>query len=67
MRRGDRLYDLVVVTSHNRQGRPGAGSAIFVHLQKGPGRPTAGCVAFRRADLSWILARWRGGRLDIRR
>jgi L,D-peptidoglycan transpeptidase YkuD (ErfK/YbiS/YcfS/YnhG family) len=66
MRRGDRLYDLVVVTSHNREGRPGHGSAIFVHLQKGPGRPTAGCVAFRRADLSWILTRWRGGVLDIR-
>ena len=66
MRRGDRLYDIVIATDHNAEGRPGAGSAIFLHLQKGPGRATAGCVAFRRADLLWILARWRGGRVDIR-
>jgi L,D-peptidoglycan transpeptidase YkuD (ErfK/YbiS/YcfS/YnhG family) len=67
MRRGDRLYDVVVVTDHNAGGEPGAGSAIFLHLQRGPGRPTAGCVAFRKPDLLWILGRWRGGRIDIRR
>jgi len=61
MRRADPLYDVVAVTDHNRQGRPGAGSAIFLHVRRGPGRPTAGCVAFRRADLLWILARWRRG------
>lgn len=59
MRRADRLYDIVVATDHNAAGTPGAGSAIFAHLRRGPGHPTAGCVAFRRADLLWILARWR--------
>jgi L,D-peptidoglycan transpeptidase YkuD (ErfK/YbiS/YcfS/YnhG family) len=65
MRRGDRLYDLVIVTSHNEAGVPGAGSAIFVHLRRGLGPRTAGCVAFRRADLLWVLARWGRGRLVV--
>ncbi len=59
MRRADRLYDLVVETDHNSARAPGEGSAIFVHVWRGPGRRTAGCVAFRRADLLWILRRWR--------
>lgn len=59
MARGDTLYDLCAVTDHNRTPtNPGAGSAIFVHLWRLPRTPTAGCVAFRRADLVWILARW---------
>jgi L,D-peptidoglycan transpeptidase YkuD (ErfK/YbiS/YcfS/YnhG family) len=67
MRRADRLYDLVVATSYNEAGAPGRGSAIFVHLRRGPNRSTAGCVAFDRADLLWILARWRPkARLVIR-
>lgn len=59
MARGDRLYDLCAVTDHNAAPVvPGMGSAIFVHLWRGPRRPTAGCIAFRRPDLEWILARW---------
>lgn len=59
MARGDPLYDLCVVTDHNRAPTiPGAGSAIFVHLWRRPRWPTAGCIAFRRADLVWILRRW---------
>lgn len=58
MRRGDGLYDLVLFTDWNAEGRPGGGSAIFVHCWRGPRRPTAGCVAFSRADLLWIWARW---------
>lgn len=58
MRRGDRLYDLVALTDHNAAGAPGAGSAIFLHVWKCPRRPTAGCIAFRRRDLAWVLARW---------
>ena len=69
MRRGDPLYDICVVTDHNfAPAVPGAGSAIFVHLWRRPRWPTAGCVAFRRADLQWILARWtERSRLVIRR
>ena len=58
MRRADGLYDLVLFTDWNAEGRPGGGSAIFVHCWRGPRRPTAGCVAFRRCDLLWIWARW---------
>jgi len=59
MTRGDGLYDACVVTDHNAAPViPGAGSAIFVHLWRKPRHPTAGCIAFRRRDLWWILARW---------
>lgn len=67
MRRGDPLYDLCAVTDHNASGIPHAGSAIFVHLWRRPRYPTAGCVAFRRTDLAWILRHWtRRSRLIIR-
>ena len=59
MRRGDVLYDIVVMTDWNWPvAEPGRGSAIFVHIWKGPRKPTAGCVAFRRRDLIWIMRRW---------
>lgn len=59
MLRPDRLYRLVVETGWNAAAPvPGRGSAIFLHVRKGPGRWTAGCAAFREADLRWILARW---------
>ncbi len=68
MRRGDRMYDLVGVLDHNRDPvEPGAGSAVFLHLHRRPRRPTAGCLAFKRADLEWILRRWSPrGRIVIR-
>ena len=59
MHRADRLYDLVGVLDYNLDTpRAGAGSAIFLHVWRGPRVPTAGCIAFARRDLSWILARW---------
>lgn len=59
MRRGDGLYDLVLVLDHNRHPPvPGAGSAIFVHCWRGPRYPTAGCLAFAPPVLRWIVARW---------
>jgi L,D-peptidoglycan transpeptidase YkuD (ErfK/YbiS/YcfS/YnhG family) len=69
MTRGDGLYDICAVTDQNRRPVvPGAGSAIFVHLWRRPRHPTAGCVAFRRPDLEWILARWTPrSRLVVRR
>ena len=68
MRRGDPLYDLCVVTDQNTDPiLPGRGSAIFVHLWRKPRHPTAGCVAFSRRDLEWILSHWRpDSRLIIR-
>lgn len=59
LRRADRQYDLVAVLDWNRDPAvAGRGSAIFLHVWRGPRRPTAGCVAFRARDLAWILARW---------
>ncbi len=58
LHRPDRLYDILLTTGHNRPDPvPGNGSAIFLHLWRRPRFPTAGCVAFRRADLLWIVAR----------
>lgn len=60
LRRADRMYDLFILTDFNwPEAEPGRGSAIFVHFWKRPRRPTAGCVAFERADLLWIVKRWR--------
>lgn len=59
LRRSDRQYDLVAVLDFNRRPVvPGRGSAIFLHVWRRPRHPTAGCVAFRQADLAWILAHW---------
>lgn len=65
--RADPRYDLIVVFSANRRPiRPSGGSALFLHLWLRPRYPTAGCVAFARQDLLWILARWRrSGRLIL--
>jgi len=57
--RPDPVYDVVGVLDWNRDPvEPGRGSAIFLHVWRGPRRPTAGCIAFRRKDLLWILDRW---------
>ncbi|WP_296426771.1 L,D-transpeptidase family protein [Yoonia sp.] len=55
LRRADPMYDLIILTDWNwPYAVKGRGSAIFLHQWRGPGRPTAGCVAFSRADLCWI-------------
>ena len=59
MARADPQYDFVLVTDFNwPDAVPGAGSAIFLHVWRGPSRATAGCVAFSLCDLLWIAARW---------
>ncbi|MGV6850299.1 MAG: L,D-transpeptidase family protein [Marinibacterium sp.] len=53
--RGDRLYDLILITDWNwPDAIPGKGSAIFVHRWRKPRHPTEGCIAFDLADLLWI-------------
>ena len=60
LRRADPLYDLVLASDWNYpHATPGRGSAIFVHVWRRPRYPTAGCIAFRRDHLVWIVARWR--------
>ncbi len=62
LRRGDDLYRYAVVIEYNTDPVvPGLGSAIFMHVWRGAGQPTAGCVAMAEGDLARLL-RW----LDIR-
>jgi L,D-peptidoglycan transpeptidase YkuD (ErfK/YbiS/YcfS/YnhG family) len=56
--RDDRLYDVVIEIDHNTQPRiAGRGSAVFIHLARPNGSPTAGCVALAPAALHRLLAR----------
>jgi L,D-peptidoglycan transpeptidase YkuD (ErfK/YbiS/YcfS/YnhG family) len=58
LRRGDRLYDLVMITDWNwPDATPHKGSAIFIHRWRRPRYPTEGCVAFRADHLRWIAER----------
>ncbi|MCK0121868.1 L,D-transpeptidase family protein [Loktanella sp. F6476L] len=60
LRRADPMYDLILITDWNwPYAVKGRGSAIFIHQWRGKGRPTAGCVAFRRDHLQWIVPRIR--------
>jgi len=59
MRRNDDLYKYGFVVEYNTESIvPGHGSAIFIHIQSGIGKPTAGCVAFGEDRLkrlfSWL-------------
>jgi L,D-peptidoglycan transpeptidase YkuD (ErfK/YbiS/YcfS/YnhG family) len=56
MCRADHLYDIVIATSHNDRPRvQGHGSAVFFHLRRPDGGPTAGCVAVSLRDMRIIL------------
>jgi len=60
--RPDPLYDLLLITGYNwPEPLRGAGSAIFIHVWRGPARPTAGCVAMARQHLLWMVRRLRPG------
>ena len=66
--RDDGLYDLLVVLGHNEPpARPGAGSAIFLHLAKPDFSPTRGCVAVARGDMLALLEQVQpGDDLEVR-
>lgn len=58
MQRPDHLYDIVIETSHNERPRvQGHGSAVFFHLRRPDGGPTAGCIAVSLRDMKIILER----------
>lgn len=60
--REDRLYDVVGVLGWNRRERASyRGSAIFLHLCRPDGGPTAGCIALKPRELELLLAHC-GGR-----
>jgi len=55
--REDHLYDVVVVLDYNlARPRPGAGSAIFLHIAKPEFAPTEGCIAVTPAAMRRLLA-----------
>jgi len=56
MRRDDELYEWGMVVNHNTgDAVPGRGSAIFLHVWSGRGKPTAGCTAMSREDLLRVM------------
>lgn len=58
MWREDGLYDVVLVLDVNFRPRlKRGGSAIFLHLMRPDGGPTAGCVAVARRDMLKMLPR----------
>ena len=58
MRLGDFAYRWLVEIRHNSDPPvPGHGSAIFLHIRRGPARPSAGCTTMAAEDLV-ALVRW---------
>lgn len=58
MLRGDGLYQWGIFVNHNTSPVvPGAGSCIFMHIWRGPDKPTAGCTAMSPDDMLRIV-RW---------
>lgn len=58
MRHGDAAYRWRVEIRHNSDAIvPGAGSAIFFHIRRGPTRPSAGCTVLAESDLVSLI-RW---------
>lgn len=56
MRREDALYDVVVELDWNRTPRrQGRGSAIFLHLMRPNGGPTAGCIAVCPQRIDFLM------------
>ena len=57
MRRKDNQYKLGVVVQHNKNAIKKRGSCIFLHIQKGKDKGTAGCTSMREEDIRKI-ANW---------
>ena len=69
LKRGDHLYDLVLVLGYNDRPRVrGRGSAIFVHLARPGYTPTEGCIALSLRDLSALIRQaWHRSALVVMR
>jgi L,D-peptidoglycan transpeptidase YkuD (ErfK/YbiS/YcfS/YnhG family) len=54
--RNDHLYDLMVTIGYNDDPvKPGAGSAIFMHVAKTDYSATSGCIALAFKDLQFLV------------
>ncbi|NPA59929.1 MAG: L,D-transpeptidase family protein [Epsilonproteobacteria bacterium] len=56
MRRDDNQYNLGVYVKHNKKQISGAGSCIFLHIQKSKNHPTAGCTSMKEEDIKKIAS-----------
>lgn len=66
MLRPDGLYALGAVVEHNTgTPTPGAGSCIFLHIWRGPDKPTAGCTAMDKSALEALLGRLNAARSPV--
>ena len=57
MRLKSNLYSYGIVVDHNPKALKGAGSCIFMHIQKPNGKATVGCTAMRATSIKSII-RW---------
>ncbi|MCB0705790.1 MAG: L,D-transpeptidase family protein [Saprospiraceae bacterium] len=56
MRRTDDLYSYGVVVQYNTQpAEPGLGSAIFIHVERGPDKPTLGCISLPKKEIIQLI------------
>ncbi len=55
MKRDDQLYKMGIMVNHNMAQQRKRGSCIFMHVEKGAGKPTSGCTSMNAADLESIL------------
>jgi L,D-peptidoglycan transpeptidase YkuD (ErfK/YbiS/YcfS/YnhG family) len=56
MKRSDGLYEIGLIVDHNAAPvEKEKGSAIFLHVWRGPGSPTAGCTAMSKKNLVALL------------
>ena len=54
--REDNAYDIILVTSHNvKPTIKNKGSAIFIHCSFSDYRETAGCIALKKRDLTFLI------------
>ncbi|MEA1920524.1 MAG: hypothetical protein U9N52_11835 [Campylobacterota bacterium] len=56
MLRDDDLYELGVMVQHNKENTPSYGSCIFLHVQKGINKPTAGCTTMSKEELTQLIS-----------
>ena len=55
MKRNDNQYRYGVTVLHNKEAIPNRGSCIFLHIQKYPHAPTAGCTSMQEENLLKII------------
>ncbi len=56
MRQKDFAYRWLIDVKHNEDPAiPGAGSAIFIHIRRGPSRPSSGCTTMAEEDLTRLI------------